>query len=313
MRWTNRTFKMLPQVLVILLSFLSLAFGQGTDVEPNNTCASAQDLGAIDPGFTVEGSLDGADVDYFRFTGVPNAEITVDYEGEATGKGTLSDPLLGLFDSSCNLIDLNDDNGDNLNSRLTFPVPADGIFILAATSFEDFGFTGDGCCSGSYTLTITFSPIMFSEDRPCGDLPPEGGTCTYSIKVTNLSLTTFTGAAWSLVEGFAGEGEFENGISFTHFQTGKQGTRTPSPQILRLNPSRSRVLRFQFVIPSTVPDGALVCPKLFLGEDPHPPFDIVGQKSLFCLFKGFVGLRPVAGMELRRRLHQAIGKALQKP
>jgi hypothetical protein len=79
--------------------------------------------------------------------------VRVDLEGEPTGKETLGDPLLGLFDSACNLIDLNDDGGIGVNSKLVFAIPADGVFILAATSFPDFGFFVGGV--GTYQLTIS--------------------------------------------------------------------------------------------------------------------------------------------------------------
>lgn len=49
----------------------SPAFSQGTEVEPNDACLTAQDLGTITLPFTLSGSLDGfpfpnGDVDFFR-------------------------------------------------------------------------------------------------------------------------------------------------------------------------------------------------------------------------------------------------------
>src|SRR5262245_55563428 len=131
---------------------------QGPDVEPNSTCPTAQNFGAIALPFTLEGSLDGStvpgggDVDFVRFTGTPNTSVRVDLEGQATGKGTLGDPFLGLFDSGCNLIAINDDNGSTLNSRLTVTIPSDGVFIMAVSRCCDFSFDQGG--SGTYQLTI---------------------------------------------------------------------------------------------------------------------------------------------------------------
>jgi hypothetical protein len=156
---------MLLSVLVILAESPRPAFAQGSDVEPNNTCLTAQNLGGVTLPFTVEGALETPpetpDVDFFRFTGTPGATVRVDLEGADTGKGTLPDPLLGLFDSNCNLLALDDDGSGTHNSRLQFSLPSDGVFILAATSFADFGFTGDGGSSGSYQLSIT--PVLFAE------------------------------------------------------------------------------------------------------------------------------------------------------
>jgi hypothetical protein len=67
----------------------------------------------------------------------------IDHEGQATGKCALADPLLGVFDSDGNLIAINDDRGSP-NSRVVIQVPADGIFIAAATAYPGWGFTGGG-------------------------------------------------------------------------------------------------------------------------------------------------------------------------
>src|SRR5919106_935115 len=110
---------------------------------------------------SLQGSLDTPpeepDVDFFRFSATPGAQLVADHEGQATGAGTLGDPFLGLFDSGCNLLTLNDDT-ETLNSRLSFDVPPDGIFILAASSCCDGEFTGNGGSSGTSQLTISPPP-----------------------------------------------------------------------------------------------------------------------------------------------------------
>src|SRR5207247_9134787 len=111
------------------------ASDQGPDVEPNNTCPTAHDFGAIALPFTLDGSLDGSplpgggDVDFVRFTGTPNTTERVDLEGQSTGKRTLSDPFLGFFDSGCNLIAFNYDNVSTVNSRLLVTLRTDGVSI----------------------------------------------------------------------------------------------------------------------------------------------------------------------------------------
>jgi hypothetical protein len=141
-----------------ILGLSPSASGQGIEQEPNNTCVEARDFGDVPLPFAVNGSLetppDIPDVDFLRFSGTPEAMVRVDLEGQSTGQGTLQDPLLGLFDSNCNLIAANDDSGGTLNSRLSFLIPADGIFILAATAYADFGFTGAGGYSGTYRMSI---------------------------------------------------------------------------------------------------------------------------------------------------------------
>ena len=131
----------------------------GTEIEPNNSCQTAQEVGAVSGSFVMDGNLDSSitpDVDFFRFSGTPSLAAIIDLEGQSTGKGTLSDPFLGFFDSNCNLIALNDDSG-TLNSHLEITIPADGIFILAATTCCDGEFLGGG--NGSYQLTV--APLQY--------------------------------------------------------------------------------------------------------------------------------------------------------
>ncbi len=169
MKRINYAWKRFIFVLTLfLLSSFSLALAQGVDAEPNNACTEAQDMGPITLPFIVDGSLDTPpeipDVDFFEFIGQPGTLVRVDYEGQDRNKGTLPDPFLGLFDSNCNLLEVNDDTGTlnddtgTLNSRLQFAIPEDGIFILAATSCCDVSFIGEGGSSGTYQITIAPPP-----------------------------------------------------------------------------------------------------------------------------------------------------------
>ncbi|MGH8478716.1 MAG: MSCRAMM family protein [Gammaproteobacteria bacterium] len=145
-------------LLIGLLGLSSLAFAQ--DTEPNHPCPSAQDLGAATLPFVQEGSLDSVfdpppqvlDVDFFRLTGTPGDPILLDLEGGDTGAGPLGDPFLGVFDSGCITIAMDDDGGVGLNSRLAFTIPTDGVFILGVTLCCDSEFLGGGV--GTYRLTI---------------------------------------------------------------------------------------------------------------------------------------------------------------
>jgi hypothetical protein len=134
-----------------------------TEVEPNNSCQSPQDVGALSGSFVMSGHLDSSmapDIDFFRFTGTAGAAITIDLRGVDTDLGRLSDPYLGVFDSNCNLIYVNDDSNGSLNSHLDITVPADGTFVVAATRCCDGGFSGGGF--GSYELTVAPIPTIGS-------------------------------------------------------------------------------------------------------------------------------------------------------
>ncbi|NHN35742.1 hypothetical protein G8764_00360 [Pseudomaricurvus alcaniphilus] len=149
-------------LLRILLMLVTMVYGATAaalaidEAEPNNPCFAAQQIGAFDFPTTVTGSLDSIpeqpDVDFFQFQGVAGQAVVVDLEGVATGAGSLSDPFLGLFNSECALLAINDDGGSGLNSRFSFNLPDDGVFVLGVTTCCDSGFIGGG--QGSYTLTV---------------------------------------------------------------------------------------------------------------------------------------------------------------
>jgi 5-hydroxyisourate hydrolase-like protein (transthyretin family) len=135
---------------------LAITVPTATEVEPNNSCQTPQDVDQVPLPFSLDGNLDSSqtpDIDYYRFQEEAGQVVVIDYEGQATGKGSLADPLLGVFDSGCNLIAINDDSGSR-NSRAVIQVPADGIFIVAATAYPDWGFAGGG--DGTYQLTTAY-------------------------------------------------------------------------------------------------------------------------------------------------------------
>lgn len=139
-------------VLSLLLAGSIRTQAQGLESEPNDSCFSPQDLGALLPPFSLTGSLDTPDIDYYRTyfeVGSASSTAVIDLERE-----TLGDPLLAAFSSDCVLLALDDDGGGFLNSRIRINVPADGVLIIAATSYPDFGLTGQGFHSGTYRLSV---------------------------------------------------------------------------------------------------------------------------------------------------------------
>lgn len=132
----------------------ALLASQATDVEPNNSCPTAQDVGTISFPFTLSGDLVPilplGDVDFFRLKGPANATVKVDLEGQSTGKGTLVDPFLGIFDVNCNAIVVTDTGGVGLNAAATISIPGDSVFIVGVSTCCDFSIGGNG----SYELTV---------------------------------------------------------------------------------------------------------------------------------------------------------------
>lgn len=378
---------------VLLLALSSFTFAQ--DTEPNAPCTSAQDLSVVALPFVQEGDLN-PDLDFFKIEATPGALVQVDLEGLDTGAGTLADPFLGFFDSSCNEVSLNDDGGGNLNSRLLLTVPADGLIVLEVTrccdgSFSEGGFgsyrltiaptvaigsisgqvldamTGDpipgdsdpfasvnlsrcesfGCvfiinavsadgagryqfsvdasgqplAVGTYQIaafaseyqpgqsdpfdvgegedrTVDFAlepfPLQSSEIRLCDNLPPEGGSCAYSVRLTNRSGTALDGAAWSLVFSQL----IGSPADFTQFQTAQ-------PERFNLRPGASKVVRFEFQVPPTVTNGTFICADLFAGQDRlRPFFNTVVARNLFCIEKGSGAFSVMSEKETQRLFRQ---------
>jgi hypothetical protein len=137
-------------------------------------------------------------------------------------------------------------------------------------------------------------PIRISEIRPCGSLPPEGGTCAYSARITNRSGQAFDGGAWSTVFAF-GIGSV---VGSTQFQTNQ-------PQSMTLRPGASKVVQFQFVVPPTVANGAFICADTWTGRGRlNPFFDTVAQRFLFCIDKGVGGFSVMRERDAQRVFRQ---------
>ncbi len=157
-------------ILGVLVGGIAPAWAQTppptVDTEPNNACLSAQDLGAAALPVTIDGSLDtppgSPDVDFYRLTGAPGQRVLIHQRGSASGGGTLQDPFLGVFGSDCGLMTYSDYTtglGNWMDVRIEFQVPADGVYVVAASSSYDWEFTGQGGGSGSYTLSVQKQPI----------------------------------------------------------------------------------------------------------------------------------------------------------
>ncbi len=77
-----------------------------------------------------------------------NAGDTVVIDMIATDNSQNFDPLLILYNSNGEMVDMDDDGGDNLNARLRFSLPASGTYMIGAQSFM-------GTSGGSYELRLS--------------------------------------------------------------------------------------------------------------------------------------------------------------
>lgn len=157
----NRSARVLVLTLglTVTASAGARAQTQVADTEPNSACAAAQDLTRTALPFVASGSLQTPpgtpDVDFYRFAATPGDLVRVDLDGSSVYPLTLDSPLLGVFDSACNVIT----TSDFYQPYAYVEVPADGILVAAATSGYDWDFSGDGWGPGTYRLEARRDPL----------------------------------------------------------------------------------------------------------------------------------------------------------
>jgi hypothetical protein len=135
----------------------------------------AERFTAIDPG--------GGDIDFFRFFAEEGRILLAEAR-----QGNHLDTIIGVFDvRTGELLAFDDDSGPGPFARLVFPIPADGRYAVAVTTFPDFDFLGEGNSGGRYILDMkTFD----------GDILPLGDDDTLEIQFENFEFP-FQGQNWT--------------------------------------------------------------------------------------------------------------------
>lgn len=127
-------------------------------------------------------SIDYAgDTDWFAISLTAGRTYTFDLQGSASGAGTLSDPILQLFDGGGTQRASNDDIATgNRDSRITYTAPASGTYYLVAGAYSTYtgsyrlsaslvssgGGSGGGGGGGSINWTSAYSAEEFANDSP---------------------------------------------------------------------------------------------------------------------------------------------------
>ncbi|MCA8932948.1 MAG: PPC domain-containing protein [Rhodospirillaceae bacterium] len=154
-----------------------------------------QTHGRVNVPGSITGNLEtGDDQDWFAVQLQPGMQVTIDLEGQPTNRGSLSDPLLRVYDQYGSEVAANDDGGDGFNSRLQFVAPGPGTYFLGAGSF--------GNNAGTYTLTVTGSaPPPPQDDYPA---TPQTTGRVNAPGATNGNLETGDDEDWFAVQLQAG-------------------------------------------------------------------------------------------------------------
>ena len=140
-----------------------------SEVESNDTIATAQDLGSLVSGSEVNviglrfdfAPFLNSSVDYYKFSTASTLNFTFSVATRLGPTGG-NDPMVGLFNSTGYLIDMNDDISDsNYDSLLTRSISA-GTYYVAVTGYNQYldnDFSGNGDKNWSYVLTISAAPV----------------------------------------------------------------------------------------------------------------------------------------------------------
>jgi hypothetical protein len=144
-------------LLILLLMTAAKAALAVMEAEPNNSCATAQNAGALSSAtITVMGALTTPpttpDVDFYKFTAQPGTLFQVALTGASDGTHTLEVPIVEALNSSCGYL-YSSGPVDPISFQIA--VPPDGVVILGVSSSPDFGFTGAGQYAGTYTFAVT--------------------------------------------------------------------------------------------------------------------------------------------------------------
>jgi hypothetical protein len=270
------------------------SFAEPTDCAPNGGSLHSPD-GSVVPAPTI-GSISGKVVD--AQTGDP-------LRGDVQPFATVE--LRRCVDSEC--LNFTTVNSQPADRRGQFLFRSDfserpllvGIYQVAAFA-EQFQSSQaepvnvrEGANRNVGAVPLPPFPLQLFELQSCGDLPPGGGRCRYSVRLDNRQTVPFQGAAWSVVD----SGDIGSFTGFTLFQPQPPRERT-------VDPAKSTVVHFAFQVPGSVQDGAFICARVFAGEGNNPFFNTIGQRDLFCIVKGFTGEFLVMSEQEVRQLRQQL-------
>jgi hypothetical protein len=127
------------------------------EVEPNNTCLTAQNLPLPVFPIQVQGFKTqpfGDAVDFYRFTTTPGTQLRVTLNGDFSKPNPLTGYGVGLFSSDCPISPSVSSFTIFSPAQFEFTVPPDGKSVIAVTACCDTNFSGSGTIEGAYLLSV---------------------------------------------------------------------------------------------------------------------------------------------------------------
>lgn len=154
--------------------------------------------------------------------------------------------------------------------------------IFSVTEDQEHYNTGD--------VALKSFPVRLTLASGCGAIPSQGGTCQFSVKVTNGGTAPLKADTWTLVNAIGVDAPGE----MTKFPAG------PSRSVM-LAPAASATLAYSFDAQASLLDGTTVCARAY-ASDKKDPFAAIGMHDLFCLRKGADGFEPLTEKQKREAL-----------
>ena len=166
------------------LATVATATGTIIDDLPADTTTTGQVVG----GSVASNIGTGTDKDWFAVVLAADRRYQIDLEGADTGRGTLADPALELFDAAGTSLSASDDDGGvGRNARLIYTPSAAGAYYAQAS--DAAGSTG-----GTYTLSmivlgangVSKADTDFAADTSTSGRVEVGGSVTGTLTAANV-------------------------------------------------------------------------------------------------------------------------------
>lgn len=176
--------------------------------------------------------------------------------------------------------------------RYRVRVSADQFFSTVTPIFT----VGDQQHHATGDLALKSYPVRLTLESGCGAIPSAGGSCPFTMRVTNGGRAPLKADVWSLVSaiGIQAPGEM------TRFPAG------PTRSVM-LAPAGSATMSYGFEAQASLQDGTTICARAY-ASDKKDPLTAIGSHDLFCLRKGTDGFAPMTEKEKREALKQEKAK-----
>ncbi len=166
------------------LATVATATGTIIDDLPADTTTTGQVVG----GSVASDIGTGTDKDWFAVVLAADRRYQIDLEGADTGRGTLADPALELFDAAGTSLSASDDDGGvGRNGRLIYTPSAAGAYHVQASKHSGSG-------GGTYTLSVIHlgangvseADTDFAADTSTSGRVEVGGSVTGTLTAANV-------------------------------------------------------------------------------------------------------------------------------